>query len=107
MASSFFEDDAMELREAFALALKAARKAHGLTQEDFGAASSRTYLSTLERGGNSPTIEKVQSLAEVIGIHPLAILTMTYLLIEGGGAEKLFDRLRKEIEEISQLDEAG
>ncbi|MGE5491527.1 MAG: helix-turn-helix domain-containing protein [Actinomycetota bacterium] len=102
MASSFFEDDAMELREAFALALKAARKAHGLTQEDFGAVSSRTYVSTLERGGNSPTIEKVQGLAEIIGIHPLTILAMTYLRIQGGSVEQLFGLVQREIGKIDQ-----
>ena len=48
----------MEIKDAFAMALRAYRKAHGLTQEDFGLVSSRTYLSTLERGLNSNCVSK-------------------------------------------------
>ncbi len=32
--------------------------------------SSRTYLSTLERGGKSPTIEKLDAIAKRMDIHP-------------------------------------
>lgn len=37
-----------------------------LTQEDFGLVSNRTYLSALERGLKSPTIDKLQEIAQVI-----------------------------------------
>ncbi len=40
----------MELKQAFSLALKRLRTRRGLTQEDFSFVSSRTYLSTMERG---------------------------------------------------------
>ena len=59
-------------------ALKAARAARGLTQEDFGLVSSRTYLSTLERGIQSPTLAKIEQLAQTLKIHPLTLLTMAY-----------------------------
>lgn len=41
--------------------------------------SSRTYLSTLERGLKSPTIEKIEQLAGAMSIHPLTLLVATYL----------------------------
>ena len=69
----------MTTKEAFAKALKSARKARGLTQEDFSLVSSRTYLSTLERGMKSPTLEKVEVLAKTLNIHPLTLLALTYL----------------------------
>ncbi len=59
-------------------ALKAARAARGLTQEDFGVVSSRTYLSMLERGIQSPTLAKIEQLAQTLRIHPLTLLTMAY-----------------------------
>ena len=66
----------MNLRQAFAKALKTFRTARGLTQEDFSDVSSRTYLSTLERGLKSPTIDKLQALAEVLNVHPVTILVL-------------------------------
>lgn len=65
-------------RNEFAKALKAVRLAKRLSQEDFGLVSSRTYVSSLERGNYSPTLNKVDELAEVLGIHPLVLLTLTY-----------------------------
>ena len=70
----------MEIKESFARALKHARKARSLTQEDFSDVSSRTYISTLERGIKCPTIDKVDDLAKTLGIHPLTLLTLTYLI---------------------------
>ena len=69
----------MDLRRAFANSLKVARNARGLSQEDFSIASSRTYLSSLERGLKSPTLDKINSLAERMEIHPLTLLTLAYL----------------------------
>ncbi|WP_370583238.1 XRE family transcriptional regulator [Methylophilus sp. QUAN] len=37
-------------------------------------------MSTLERGLYSPTVEKVDAIAKVIGIHPLTLLTLSYLI---------------------------
>lgn len=66
-------------RSRFAKALRLARVASGLTQEDFGLVSSRTYVSTLERGQNSPTLEKIELLAEAMGIHPATLVILTYV----------------------------
>jgi len=63
----------------FPKALKRARLALDLPQEAFSLASSRTYVSTLERGLKSPTLSKVDALAQVLGLHPLTLLTLAYL----------------------------
>ena len=73
----------MDVRAGFAQALQSARKAKGLTQEDFSNVSSRTYVSTLERGIKSPTLEKVGHLASVLGLHPLTLLVLAYSKTEG------------------------
>lgn len=86
------------MRTAFAKALRTTRKAYGLTQEDFAMGSSRTYLSSLERGRQSPTLDKVAVLADIIGIHPLTLLTLSYVYLnEGRGIEELLARVRTEI----------
>ena len=91
----------MELSTAFGLALKQIRKRKGLTQEDFSSISSRTYLSTLERGIKAPTIEKLDQLAGVLSIHPLTLLAATYLRIEDGeGAEELGRMIVQELKSL-------
>ena len=93
----------MEIRHAFAKALRNARKANGLTQEDFAEVSSRTYLSTLERGQKSPTLDKVHVLAKTIGIHMLSLLTLTYLYSKNElDIDSLFEKISLEIEFINQ-----
>jgi len=69
----------MELNQAFGLALKELRNSKELTQEDFSEVSSRTYLSTLERGLKSPTLEKLDQLASVLGVHPVTLIVKCYL----------------------------
>jgi transcriptional regulator with XRE-family HTH domain len=62
----------------FAQALKHIRKAKGVSQEAFALTSSRTYVSTLERGLKSPTLSKIDELADVLGVHPLTLLMAAY-----------------------------
>ncbi|MDR7308668.1 helix-turn-helix transcriptional regulator [Rhodoferax saidenbachensis] len=93
----------MELRHAFAKALRKARKANGLTQEDFADVSSRTYLSTLERGQKSPTLDKVHVLAQTIGIHVLSLMTLTYLCSKKeSNIDLIFEKIRTEIDGLNQ-----
>jgi transcriptional regulator with XRE-family HTH domain len=60
-------------------ALKQLRELANLTQEDFGLVSSRTYISTVERGLKSPTLGKIEQIADVLGVHPLTLLTAAYM----------------------------
>jgi transcriptional regulator with XRE-family HTH domain len=69
----------MSLTKDFGKALKKARIARKLTQEDFSDVSSRTYMSSLERGIKSPTIEKLDSLSRQMNFHPVTLLTLAYL----------------------------
>lgn len=88
----------MELKQAFGSALKQLRSKKKLSQEDFSNVSSRTYLSTLERGLKNPTIEKVDELASVLDVHPLTILVGCYLLQDNPiSLDELFSRIRKEL----------
>lgn len=67
-----------KIQNNFAHALRHIRKAKGVSQEAFSLTSSRTYVSTLERGLKSPTLSKIDDLAEVMGVHPLTLLMAAY-----------------------------
>lgn len=90
----------MDTRQALASALKTIRSARGLTQEDFSNVSSRTYLSTLERGLKSPTMDKMQGLAEVLDVHPLTIMALTFLTAEDCSADELLGKVRQELRNL-------
>ncbi|MDH1558226.1 helix-turn-helix domain-containing protein [Pseudomonas chengduensis] len=68
----------MELKQAIGQAFKELRVSKGLPQEAAGA--SQSYISDVERGLKSPTIEKFNELATNIGVHPLIILAKGYLV---------------------------
>ena len=68
----------MDIKEAFGLALKKARNSKKLTQEEFSEISSRTYISSLERGKKSITLEKMEDISTVLNIHPLTLMFLTY-----------------------------
>ncbi|RMO81165.1 DNA-binding protein [Pseudomonas syringae pv. tagetis] len=84
---------AMALSKAIGAALKEAREAKGLTQEDFVGVSGRTYLSEIERGLKSPTLEKLDQLATRIGIHPLELLVSCYAKQASMSPQSLLDML--------------
>lgn len=91
----------MDIRKAFGNSLKVARKAKGLSQEDFSIASSRTYLSSLERGLKSPTLDKIDALAERMAIHPLTLVTLSYLCLQNEtDPSDLLDHIKSEAESI-------
>lgn len=91
----------MKYQDHFAEALQRARKAKGLTQEDFSSLSSRTYVSTLERGIKSPTLSKINDLAEVLGMHPLTLLALAYSTSKGQTTpERLIAQVERELSAV-------
>ena len=89
----------------FPAALKMTRRSRGLSQEAFSLVSSRTYVSSLERGTKVPTLNKIDELAVVMDVHPLTLLTLSYMVDgEYGGAKALMRKISKEILEIYRND---
>lgn len=79
-------------------ALRMLRQAKGVSQEDFGIVSSRTYVSTVERGLKSPTLGKIEQLAEALGVHPLTLIATAYLEeYSDKGVETALSELRSEL----------
>ena len=90
----------MNLKEGLGAALRAMRKKKGLSQEDFSEVSGRTYMSTLERGMYSPTVDKLDELASVMEVHPVTLLVAGYLKAEPGvSSAELLSRVQSELTE--------
>ncbi|MBI6949767.1 helix-turn-helix domain-containing protein [Pseudomonas koreensis] len=88
----------MERGKAFGVALKRYRIRAGLSQEAFSTVSSRTYISTLERGLKNPTLDKINEIASALSVHPLTLLTTYYLgLDDTQSIDDLFALVRSEL----------
>lgn len=88
----------MHINKAFGIALKKTRKENNKTQEDFGVVSSRTYVSTLERGLKSITIEKLEEIAAVLGVHPMTLLYRSYRIKDAHeNPEKIIELMKNDL----------
>lgn len=75
-------------KNEFGRALRTARGRMGLSQEEFGKVSGRTYISQVEREERHPTLAKIDELASVLEVHPAALVACSYLG-EGNSLEAL------------------
>ena len=78
-------------------ALRRIRKERGLSQEAFSDVSSRTYLSSLERGLKSPTLNKIEDVCAVLDVHPLTLLVLAYAGSDPKKVHELMDRIAREV----------
>ncbi|WP_238261898.1 helix-turn-helix domain-containing protein [Cupriavidus pauculus] len=69
----------MTLRQNFGSALRTVRRFRKVPQEALDVVSSRTYVSSLERGLKSPTLDKIDSIADALNVHPLTLVALAYL----------------------------
>lgn len=88
----------------FGKALRAVRLERDLSQEDFYEVSGRTYVSRLENNGADPSLSKVVQLAQMMGTHPLTLLTLAFCN-KGSSAEveRLLAGVREEIASFENL----
>jgi transcriptional regulator with XRE-family HTH domain len=92
----------MPIHGSLPAALRQARKARGLSQEAFGDVSSRTYVSSLERGMKNPTLSKIAAICQVLAIHPLTLMALSYTAGNATQVEALLNRVRREISSLKQ-----
>lgn len=78
-------------------ALKTLRKTRGLSQEAFSGVSSRTYLSSLERGVKNPILIKINELCQVMRVHPLTLLALAYADGEVSDVDQLLEQVTREL----------
>ena len=89
-------------KNALGQALRYARRAQGVSQEDFGAVSSRTYLSQLERGERHATLSKIDVLSQVLRLHPASVVALSYLQdsLDEDAMEGLLATIRSELTQL-------
>lgn len=88
----------VELLKRFGIGLQRARKCRRLTQEDFFVVSSRTYLSSLERGIKAPTITKIDEISTVLGVHRLSLIAYAYLPSDSTEREQFWAQIVSEVD---------
>lgn len=88
-----------ELKRALGAALKSYRLNRNLSQETLGA--SQAYISDLERGRASASLDKIEKISSVLGVHPASVILAGYLSTENEtSSEELLERIRSELEQI-------
>jgi hypothetical protein len=75
---------AKSLDRRFGEALRSLREAAGKTQEDFSSIA-RTYLSELERGLKTPTLDTIVRLANELGVNPAQLVELATAGESSGG----------------------
>jgi len=82
----------VSMKVPLAAILRALRAHKGLTQESIPEGSYRQYLSQLEHGKSSPTLDKLQDLSEAYGASPLLLVGAATLIQEGVTVEELIEK---------------
>lgn len=92
----------MSVKNAVAIVLKTMRKTRGLSQKNLAEVSSRTYVSKLERGQSSPTLEMMATLSSPLGLSPLGLVAMTLATETGQSVKSLLNHVEREVEALAQ-----
>ncbi|WP_418643163.1 helix-turn-helix domain-containing protein [Stutzerimonas kunmingensis] len=94
----------VNLSSAFGKALKRARHKRNLTQDDFSLVAARSFMGLIERGGTSPTLDKIDMLSERVDLHPVTLIALSYAIRDGVRLEDVLLRIKAEAEQLA-LDE--
>ncbi len=73
--SSIFEGSVV-LKPALAAVVRTLRDSLELSQEELASAVSQTFLSRIENGQSSPTLDKFAELAHALELSPLTLLAL-------------------------------
>lgn len=88
------------VKHQFCDALRAVRLAKQLSQDELGIPQS--HASRLENGQKIPSWERVEALAEMLGVHPLTLFTLAYAPTTNQQTlSELSGRVQSEITEVA------
>lgn len=88
-----------ELKRAIGTTIKSYRLKRNIPQESLG--PSQPYISSIEAGRGSASIDKIEQMAEVLGVHPASIILASYLLsTDDVNKSDLIEKIRLELSEI-------
>ncbi|WP_282365363.1 helix-turn-helix domain-containing protein [Pseudomonas sp. PS02290] len=89
----------MTTKKDFGAALRNIRIQKQLPQESLG--PSQSFISSIERGIRSPTLQKVEQLAVLLEISPLTLLAFAYLE-EDQTVDDLLITVREELRSLGK-----
>jgi len=89
----------MERKLAFGSALREVRLRKAIAQEQLGA--SQSFVSTIERGIRSPTVEKLEEFAERLGVNPATLIVLMQIGLDGDD-NALLKKVRDEIKSLRE-----
>lgn len=94
----------MTLKASFASVLRALRSKRNISQRDFADTTSRTYLSKLELGKSSITLDKLDQVSRRLELSPITLLTLTLSEETGKLPSELISKLQLEIADLQRED---
>ncbi|HHX4485513.1 TPA: helix-turn-helix domain-containing protein [Pseudomonas aeruginosa] len=87
------------LKRALGAVLREYRVKRKIAQESMG--PSQSYISNLEAGRWSPSLDKIEQMAAVLDVHPATIIIAGYIRAEEQArTEELIERIRCELKQI-------
>jgi len=89
----------MSLKSSFATVLRNMRSKRNISQRDFGD-TSRTYLSKLEGGRSSITLDKLEQISQRLELSPLTLMALTICEATGQSAAELMANVCREISSL-------
>lgn len=94
----------MTLKTSFASVLRALRGKRNISQRDFADTTSRTYLSKLELGKSSITLDKLDQISKRLQLSPLTLLTLTIAEETEQPVIDLITKLQQELADLQRGD---
>ncbi|THF34435.1 helix-turn-helix domain-containing protein [Pseudomonas atacamensis] len=91
----------MSLRIAYASALRFLRKRNEVSQQQLAPAANPSYVSRLESGTRSVTLDVSQELAQALKVDPLTLLVLAYAAERDQTPEQVMSHL---LEDLSAQD---
>lgn len=92
----------MTLKLGVAAVLRTLRSEQSITLESVNDATSRQYLTALEQGKSSISLEKLQAISTALGMSPLTFLTLTLSVTDGEPARALLKRAQAELDDFEK-----
>lgn len=97
--SSIFEGYVV-LKPALAAVVRTLRGSLELSQEELASAVSQTFLSRIENGQSSPTLDKFAELADALQLSPVALMALILSTSEKTPTSIVLANAAKELEAI-------
>lgn len=92
----------MEYNEAFGSVFRSMRLMRGLTQEAFQPSATDRYIRNIEKAKQTPTIEMVRDLCDVLGVSPMTFMAIVEAKHTGKDSEALMKEAITELKNIKK-----